>query len=120
VGAQPDEIVDRIDRQRNRLTDNLRELETRFQDATDWRIQYERHPWAMLGIVFGGGLLLGAWLGGGSRDGAEGAHSGGTKPAHKQIAEAVRGALITLAVNQLKNYIAERAASQQEHTATEA
>jgi len=118
VGAKPDEIVHRIDRQRDRLTDNLHELENRFLEATDWRVQYDRHPWAMLGAVFGGGVLLGAWLGGGSKDGApEAAHGEGTKRAHSQLAEAIRGALITLAVNQLKNYISERAA-QQDHTAS--
>ena len=107
MGAEPNEIVHQIDSHRDQL-------------ATDWRVQYDRHPWAVLGVVFGGGVLLGAWLGGGSKDGVEGAHGGGTKPAHRQLAEAVRGALITLAVNQLKNYISERVASRQEQTATEA
>ena len=112
MGAKPDEIVERIDRQRDRLGENLQELETRFRDVTDWRVQYSRHPWTMLGIAFGGGLLLGAWLGGSSSDGA-GEESHSSKPAHRQLAEAIRGALITLAVNKLKDYVSAQLPSAQ-------
>lgn len=114
MGTKPDEIVDRIDRQRDRLGENLQELETRFRDATDWRVQYQRHPWVMLGAVFGGGLLLGAWLGGGSSDGGSEASHSGTKPAHKQLVEAIRGAIITLAVNKLKDYVSAQMPSPQQ------
>ena len=112
MGTKPDEIVERIDRQRDRLGENLQELETRFRDATDWRVQYSRHPWAMLGIAFGGGLLVGAWLGTSSGNGAGEESQGRSKPANRQLAEAIRGALITLAVNKLKDYLTARIPSQ--------
>jgi len=40
------------------LGSNLQELETRVKQATDWREQFRKNPMAMLGIAFGGGILL--------------------------------------------------------------
>lgn len=113
MGTKPDEIVTRIDRQRDKLGENLHELESRLRDATDWRVQYKRHPWIILGVVFGGGLLLGSWLGGSRGGSSSGAgesrvRGDGTKPAHKQLSEALRGAVITLAVNKLKDYVSSQ------------
>jgi len=102
VGTKADEIVSQIDRQRDRLGENLHELESRMRDMADWRVQYERHPWALLGVAFVGGMLFGAWTrgnGGGFSDG------GSQHSAKKQILEGLRGALITLAVNKLRGYV---------------
>jgi hypothetical protein len=110
VGAKPDEIVSRIDRQRDQLGENLQELETRLRDATNWRVQYRKHPWVMIGIATCAGFLLGSWVrgGGGSQH-----HQPGEKPAKRQIAEAIRGAVITLAVNKLKEYLSAQLPSPQ-------
>jgi len=104
VGTKSDEIVNQIDRQRDRLGQNLQELESRMRDVADWRAQYEKHPWAILGIAFVGGVVFGAWTrgngGGSSVNGAQ------HHTAKSQILEGLRGALITLAVNKLKDYVA--------------
>ncbi len=116
MGTKSDEIVNQIDKQRDRLGQNLHELESRFRDATDWHVQYERHPWALLGVAFVGGMLFGAWTRSGSGKvvyaGGNGSHS-----ASNQVMEALRGALITLAVNKLKDYVSTATGSQQEHPA---
>jgi hypothetical protein len=59
VGQRSDEIKKHIENQREQLGENLEKLEERVRNSTDWRTQYNRHPWAAVGLAFGGGLLLG-------------------------------------------------------------
>jgi hypothetical protein len=68
VGQRSDEIKRHIDNQREQLGENLERLEERVRSSTDWRTQYSRHPFAALGIAFGGGLLLGVVTVGRGRD----------------------------------------------------
>jgi hypothetical protein len=112
VGTKPDEIVNRIDRQRDQLGENLHELESRLRDATDWRLHYKRHPWVMISIATGAGFLLGSWMRSGSHSNGE-PHRG-EKPAKRQISEALRGAIITLVVNKLKEYVSAQLPSPQQ------
>ena len=58
MDEQSNEIVQRIHSERNRLGENLSELETRVQRATDWRTYYYQHPYWFVGAALGGGLLL--------------------------------------------------------------
>jgi len=64
VDERPDQIEDHIRTTQRELGSNLQELEDKVKDATNWRVQFERHPMALLGIAFAGGLLLSAGLGG--------------------------------------------------------
>jgi hypothetical protein len=64
VDERPDQIEDHIRSTQRELGSNLQELEDKVKDATNWRVQFERHPMALLGIAFAGGLLLSAGLGG--------------------------------------------------------
>jgi hypothetical protein len=64
VDERPDQIEDHIRSTQRELGSNLQELENKVKDATNWRVQFERHPVAFLGIAFAGGLLLSAGLGG--------------------------------------------------------
>jgi hypothetical protein len=66
MGQRSDEIAREIDRTRGELANNLQELESRVKDATDWRQQFRKNPLAIMGIAFGGGLLLSRLIGGGS------------------------------------------------------
>jgi hypothetical protein len=63
VDERPDQIEDHIRSTQRELGSNLQELEDKVKDATNWRVQFERHPVAFLGIAFAGGLLLSAGLG---------------------------------------------------------
>jgi hypothetical protein len=51
-----------IDRTRERLGSNLRELEDRIDAATDWREQFRARPHVFLGGAIAGGALLAAVL----------------------------------------------------------
>ena len=54
------QIVKDISEERQRLGDNIVELERRVRTAATWRRYFARQPWAMLGLALGGGLLLSA------------------------------------------------------------
>jgi ElaB/YqjD/DUF883 family membrane-anchored ribosome-binding protein len=64
MGETPGQITQEIEQTRARLGSNLHELETRVKQATDWREQFRKNPMAMLGIAFGGGIMLSAVVGG--------------------------------------------------------
>lgn len=51
-----------IDRTRERLGSNLRELEHKVDAATDWREQFRTRPHVFLGGAIAGGALLAAVL----------------------------------------------------------
>ena len=59
MGEKPEEIRREIELARSRLDQDLNRLEYEFKRNTDWRVQFELHPWAFLGAAFGGGVLLG-------------------------------------------------------------
>ena len=59
-----DEILEHIETQRNQLGTNLNELETRVRHSTDWRTYFEHNPMLILAGALGGGILLGAMVGG--------------------------------------------------------
>jgi ElaB/YqjD/DUF883 family membrane-anchored ribosome-binding protein len=56
------QIVGEIAEERQRLGDNIAELERKVRDSTSWRLYFERKPWAALGLAVGGGFLLAALL----------------------------------------------------------
>jgi hypothetical protein len=53
-----------IDRERDQLTGNLREIESRFKPATDVREMFNENPLLGLGLAFAGGFLLSVAIGG--------------------------------------------------------
>jgi hypothetical protein len=56
------EIETHIDRTRDRLGSNLKELEARVEAATDWREQFRTRPYVALAAACAGGALLAAAL----------------------------------------------------------
>ena len=56
------EIAAHIDRTRERLGSNLKELERRVESATDWREQFRARPFVGLGLACAGGALMAALL----------------------------------------------------------
>jgi len=52
------EIEAHIDRTRERLGSNLRELQDRVDAATDWREHFRERPHLFLGAAFVGGVML--------------------------------------------------------------
>lgn len=66
MGQTSNDIMQHIESERTRLGQNLNDLEDRVKTATDWRHQFEQHPAILLGVAFGGGLLLSLTLFGGN------------------------------------------------------
>lgn len=62
MGETSDQIERHIQETRNDLGDNFSELEEKVKTAVDWRAQFEERPMTMIGLAFGGGLLLSALL----------------------------------------------------------
>jgi hypothetical protein len=56
------EIEARIDRSRERLGSNLRELEDKVDAATDWREHFRERPHLFLGAALMGGIVLASSL----------------------------------------------------------
>jgi hypothetical protein len=59
MGQTPDDLRNDVVRARARLGEDLNELEYRVKSEVNWRVQYDRHPWAFLGAAFGAAALLG-------------------------------------------------------------
>ena len=57
-----DQIEAHIDRTRERLGSNLRELEDKVEAATDWREHFRERPHVFLGAAFIGGMVLASAL----------------------------------------------------------
>jgi ElaB/YqjD/DUF883 family membrane-anchored ribosome-binding protein len=58
VDEKSSEIIDEIETSREKLGENLHDLESRMREAANWRTYYERHPYLFIGSAVGGGLLL--------------------------------------------------------------
>jgi hypothetical protein len=67
MAEKPDQIEQHIASTRSELGNHLQELEDKVKQAADWKTYYERSPMTMLGLAFGGGVMLAAMLGGGRR-----------------------------------------------------
>lgn len=63
MGEKPDQIERHIYEKRNELGENINELQQKVKTEVDWRTQFDRRPLAMVGIAFGGGLLLSMLIG---------------------------------------------------------
>jgi hypothetical protein len=110
MGTTTYELEQHIAEQRRELGQNIDELTYRARQATDWRVQFRKRPFAFLGLSFAGGLLLAAAFGGGSRR-----HSwnnelpGPATRSQKRKAldqwDMVKGALIGVAAKQVKSLL---------------
>jgi hypothetical protein len=67
MGEKPDQIERHIYEKRNELGENINELQQKVKTAVDWRAQTEERPMTMMGLAFGGGVLLSLLFGGGPR-----------------------------------------------------
>ena len=119
-----DRIEAHIDRTRERLGSNLRELEEKVEAVTDWRAHYQARPQYFLGGAFVAGVLLaaavrpGAW-----RRTSEPPDAGqfelesrGTVPDRLlEVWDNVRSALIAVAATHITKYIGDRIPGFDEH-----
>ena len=109
------QIEAHIDRTRDRLGSNLRELEERVEAATDWREHFRERPHVFLGAAFIGGVVLASTLKSKSAGRPLSAVAvnpavNGHGSAQRQALELwnnVQGALLGLATARIKDYIGE-------------
>ena len=115
-----------IDRTRERLGSNLRELENKVDAATDWREQFRARPHLFLGGAIAGGALLAAVLRPKSSrqvfDSSNEAHFGSVSRngvnAQEQALELwnnIKGALIGVAAMRITEYISALVPGFDEH-----
>jgi hypothetical protein len=107
------EIEAHIDRTRDRLGSNLRELEDRVDAATDWREHFRERPHLFLGAAFVGGVMLGGALRRipptrerGDLDVRRAVGGHGSVPAQTwELWNNVQGALVGVASARIREYI---------------
>jgi predicted alpha/beta-fold hydrolase len=58
MGERASEITREIEVTRAELGTNLRDLEQKVRSFADWRTQFRKTPFWMMGLAFGGGLFL--------------------------------------------------------------
>ena len=59
MGENPSQIEREIRQERSDLDRNLRALEHKTREITDWRSHHRNHPGVFLGLAFGAGMVLG-------------------------------------------------------------
>ena len=110
-----DQIEAHIDRTRERLGSNLRELEDKVEAATDWREHVRERPHVFLGAAFIGGMVLlsalrsrsaGRPRSGVALNSAVGWSRLGAAQA-RELWNNVQRALVGVATAQIKDYIGE-------------
>jgi hypothetical protein len=97
MGEGSDQIARDIERTRDELGSDLNELERRVKNATNWRKQFQQHPFTMMGVAFGGGLLLSQLWGSNSGSRTVEQSSSTMRRRTRGFWEAIRGPLISIA-----------------------
>ncbi|HEY6389951.1 MAG TPA: DUF3618 domain-containing protein [Bryobacteraceae bacterium] len=64
MGETTQQIEAHIENTREALGSNLHELEDKVKSLADWKYHFQTKPMTMLGVAFGGGVLIATMLGG--------------------------------------------------------
>ena len=64
MGERSSQIEQHIQQERSDCRDNMTELTQKMARSVNWRVQCAERPLTMMGIAFGGGILLSALVGG--------------------------------------------------------
>ena len=119
MGQTTHQIEAHIENTRENLGSNLHELESKVRAVTDWKQQFQQRPMTMLGVAFGGGILLATLLGGRRRSGRERGYSSraGRSESHQESAyrkhealgtwDNIKGALIGVAATRFKDFVGD-------------
>ena len=119
MGQATSQIEAHIEDTRADLGSNLQELEQKVKSVTDWKQHFQTNPMTMLGVAFGGGILLATMLGGRkNRRGERGfyspspgsePHAGTDHQKHKALEtwDNIKGALIGVAATRFKDFVGE-------------
>jgi predicted alpha/beta-fold hydrolase len=64
MGERTNQIEAHIESTRDKLGSNLNELQQKVKSITDWRQHFQSNPMTMIGVAFGGGILLATMMAG--------------------------------------------------------
>jgi len=129
MGETTEQIAAQIESTRANLGANLHELEGKVKSATDWRQHFQKNPMTLIGVAFGGGVVLARMasgrkanrLAGMSARMSEGSPTVqriASDPRTQQVLETwdhIKGALIGVAAERFKNFIGEMVPGFEEH-----
>ena len=119
MGQTTNQIERHIEDTRGALGSNLQELEHKVKSVTDWKQHFQTSPMTMLGVAFGGGILLATMLGGKKRkrDSDSAPHEGTDHQKGKALEtwDNIKGALIGVAATKFKDFVGEVVPGFQEH-----
>ena len=118
MGQTTHQIEAHIEDTRQDLGSNLHELEQKVKSVTDWKLHFRTKPMTMLGVAFGGGILLATMLGGrknrhGDRLSSHATDSesrpGAGHQKHKALEtwDNIKGALIAVAATRFTDFVGE-------------
>jgi hypothetical protein len=120
MGERSNQIERQIVAERGQLGQNLNELQSRVQEVTDWRAQFQKKPMLMIGVAAGAGLLLASITGRKSRsrrhyaedrdDSGGSEHRRGTELQKNKALEtfdSIKGAMIGVAANTFQNFLGQ-------------
>jgi hypothetical protein len=122
MGQTTDQIERHIEHTRGALGSNLQELEHKVKSVTDWKQHFQSNPMTMLGVAFGGGILLATLSAGhrhkrNERDTDSAPHAGADHQKNKALEtwDNIKGALIGVAATRFKDFVGEIVPGFQEH-----
>ena len=119
MGQATSQIEALIENTRADLGSNLQELEQKVKSVTDWKQHFQTNPMTLLGVAFGGGIIVAALLGGRkNRHGDRGSYSpapgrelqiGTDHQKHRALEtwDNIKGALIGVAAMRFKDFVGE-------------
>lgn len=118
MGQTTNQIEAHIEDTRGTLGSNLNELERKVKSVTDWKQHFQANPMMVLGIAFGGGIVLAKMLGTskrrlGTQNFASPAsvepHAGTDHQKYKALEtwDNIKGALIGVAATRFKDFVGE-------------
>lgn len=119
MGEKSDQIERVIESERSQLGSNLNELQSRVEEATDWRTQFQKRPLLLMGVALGGGFMLASLTRSRSRrrryypeepSPEPYQHRRGTELQKNKALETfdtIKGAMIGVAANTFKDWLGE-------------
>ena len=114
MGQTTNKIERHIEHTRGALGSNLQELENKVKSVTDWKQHFQNNPMTMLGVAFGGGILLSTMLAGSKHKRKERDTDCAPHPGtdHQKIRaletwDNIKGALIGVAATRFKDFVGE-------------
>jgi hypothetical protein len=116
MGQTTQQIEAHIENTREDLGSNLHELEAKVKSITDWKHHFQTKPMTMLGVAFGGGILMATMLGGrksrrrySNHVSRSEPHPGTSYQKNKALEtwDNIKGALIGVAAARFKDFVGD-------------